>query len=632
MSRCITSHAHMPFVGARVVCVRVAKRFTNGLSCPHFQSTMTFCTKFLVEALGPSNVSLCDLYVAIDVTVTNWQLQKFKLRKSNVFATRAAAQNEFVLTISGQFISLAICCMQYFLTVCVCGPGRVDSVVRSMGVPALACLATVDDIHRKPRPGCWLWMWNLLSCWLPRLNADSDMGRTQTPAKCLEAVAAGDDTGSLNSLESSSASSTRRPTLWWCSEKPLFCCCDPAPKDLEIVAAIPVAPSSSKKMDENFPRVPQTRALRFFFVGDAAGRPSDHSTDDLRFAANVGIPFVTSDVFFRPNGPKAQLIAAQLPPPAPSYDFDPRTLKLWTVNDELVLQSIQQAKFDDRLRPSHRPPRDAVHQDDKLCEENSAQPCAGILSILRSLDSIKQPHRRIQEVVLLVGPPACGKSTLARRFFPRHHVVCQDVLGSTRHCNQEFFSALGKGFDIIVDNTLRTPEARKPYLETVSSLRAKLKARKFPSSSPSEGVSELRCALPSSADTVHDVHVVAIHLAVPKAFAMHLNWFRKQVEQGAGRLAAGMNSRNEKRQRTADTKDAVAAPAVTKQRDIVPLTLADAAMSKPVPAIAIHSFYKDLSPPIKAEGFDEVYSLTLEQIRIFPTDNYLLDVLLRNAL
>ncbi len=42
-----------------------------------------------------------------------------------------------------------------------------------------------------------------------------------------------------------------------------------------------------------------------FFVGDAAGRPRDHSDCDKMFAANVGVKFHTDDQFFKVKPPKA---------------------------------------------------------------------------------------------------------------------------------------------------------------------------------------------------------------------------------------------------------------------------------------------------------------------------------------
>lgn len=42
-----------------------------------------------------------------------------------------------------------------------------------------------------------------------------------------------------------------------------------------------------------------------FFVGDAAGRPRDHSDCDKMFAVNAGLKFFTDDQFFKVKPPKA---------------------------------------------------------------------------------------------------------------------------------------------------------------------------------------------------------------------------------------------------------------------------------------------------------------------------------------
>ena len=35
-----------------------------------------------------------------------------------------------------------------------------------------------------------------------------------------------------------------------------------------------------------------------FFLGDAAGRPNDHSSTDRKLALNIGIPFHTPEAYF----------------------------------------------------------------------------------------------------------------------------------------------------------------------------------------------------------------------------------------------------------------------------------------------------------------------------------------------
>jgi len=44
--------------------------------------------------------------------------------------------------------------------------------------------------------------------------------------------------------------------------------------------------------------VPEIDFNTSFYVGDAAGRPQDHSSDDINFAKNVGITFITPEEYF----------------------------------------------------------------------------------------------------------------------------------------------------------------------------------------------------------------------------------------------------------------------------------------------------------------------------------------------
>jgi hypothetical protein len=50
------------------------------------------------------------------------------------------------------------------------------------------------------------------------------------------------------------------------------------------------------------PRVTICRE-RSFYVGDAAGRPGDHSDSDRKMAQAAGLPFFTETEFFNPGRP-----------------------------------------------------------------------------------------------------------------------------------------------------------------------------------------------------------------------------------------------------------------------------------------------------------------------------------------
>lgn len=182
-------------------------------------------------------------------------------------------------------------------------------------------------------------------------------------------------------------------------------------------------------------------AAQSFFVGDAAGRgelkkpktKKDFSDSDLKFALNVGVEFWTPDRFFL--GPDAD---RQRPVPA-APAFDPRLL----------------GERRERL-PALEP--------------------AGA-----------------QEVVVLVGPPGAGKTSLAGHRLAGYAHVNQDALKSKEKCVAACVEALRAGKSVVVDNQNKDRATRKAYIAAAKD--AGVPAR-------------------------------AVLLDVPKDFCFHLNCYR----------------------------------------------------------------------------------------------------------
>lgn len=79
--------------------------------------------------------------------------------------------------------------------------------------------------------------------------------------------------------------------------------------------------------------------------------------------------------------------------------------------------------------------------------------------------AIFNPEAR-QEVVLLVAPPACGKSTLCRKFGSLGYVrVNQDTLKTFDKCLSFAKTQLADGKSICVDNTNLDPNTRAKWLQ-----------------------------------------------------------------------------------------------------------------------------------------------------------------------
>ena len=82
--------------------------------------------------------------------------------------------------------------------------------------------------------------------------------------------------------------------------------------------------------------------------------------------------------------------------------------------------------------------------------------------------SVSIPVVDVQEMVLLVGAPASGKSTLARDNFPSYTIASKDL-----HRNRDLevaTTALMEGKSVVIDNTNPSRSTRDPYLSLARSL------------------------------------------------------------------------------------------------------------------------------------------------------------------
>lgn len=107
-------------------------------------------------------------------------------------------------------------------------------------------------------------------------------------------------------------------------------------------------------------------------------------------------------------------------------------------------------------------------------------------------------------MVLLVGRPASGKSTLTKRsFLPHGYIqVNRDTLGTKEKCLKVTGQALEKKQSVVVDNTNPKKEDRKPYIDL---------AKK------------------------HGIPVRCLYLNVSNELSFHLNMFRQNLSKGLQR-------------------------------------------------------------------------------------------------
>ena len=76
------------------------------------------------------------------------------------------------------------------------------------------------------------------------------------------------------------------------------------------------------------------------------------------------------------------------------------------------------------------------------------------------------------EIILLIGPPACGKSTIARRLESSGNCVRinQDTLKTRPACLKAARSVLTSGKSVIVDNTNSNQTQRSDWIKLAQSI------------------------------------------------------------------------------------------------------------------------------------------------------------------
>jgi bifunctional polynucleotide phosphatase/kinase len=192
-----------------------------------------------------------------------------------------------------------------------------------------------------------------------------------------------------------------------------------------------------------------------FYCGDAAGRPKDwngckgrpkdFSSSDRYFANNLGLTFQIPEGFFL-KGKDIDL--PELPP---------HPLSLITTNDNEI---------------------------DSLSQE--------INVIL---------HQKRPILLLMVGPPATGKTTISKNLELIFGLlrINQDTLKTSAKCIKATKDAIKSRENIVIDNTNASVSGRKQYLDLIK-------------------------------DT--DYIAVAMDIQVPKELANHLNYYRVETSKG----------------------------------------------------------------------------------------------------
>ncbi|KAJ2233686.1 DNA kinase/phosphatase Pnk1 [Coemansia sp. RSA 485] len=253
-----------------------------------------------------------------------------------------------------------------------------------------------------------------------------------------------------------------------------------------------------------------------FYVGDAAGRPAgwrpgaveDFSDSDLAFALNAGVSFYTPEEVFN-----AEIVAKEEPLPLPA----PRE---WPIS---------------RFHPAS-----IVKDQDSLND---------LIAELEN-EVVLAQKANIGILVILVGPPASGKSTFSGTHLRPlgFEQVTMDVLKTRKKCDAAVKDALTAGRFVVVDNTSPDETARGSFIKIAADAGARSIA-------------------------------VVFDREKTRDLANHNNVYRSLLHQ---------------------------ARYLTKPYDEKKLHLIPSNFN-PVPPVAFHTFFKRLTMPSESEGFSRIF-------------------------
>ncbi|KAI6191068.1 putative protein F21D5.5 [Aphelenchoides bicaudatus] len=181
------------------------------------------------------------------------------------------------------------------------------------------------------------------------------------------------------------------------------------------------------EMENNYNDGVEVDRSASIYCGDAAGREknnirkADHSCADRLFAQNLGVPFKTPEQLFLGQARE-----------------EPYRLTCFNSADYL-------AEPKERFSPA----------------------------------GTKFPYdSEIQEIIIMVGSPASGKSFIAKHLAEDYgyEIVNQDTLGSKAACDKLTVELLKQGNNVIVDNTNRDPITRMSYIKAAKARNCRIRA------------------------------------------------------------------------------------------------------------------------------------------------------------
>ena len=258
------------------------------------------------------------------------------------------------------------------------------------------------------------------------------------------------------------------------------------------------------------------------YIGDMAGRDKDHSSTDLLFAMNLGVPFQVPELFYYPDKYYRNKILENA---YKQFDSEYLILKI-KKNDKHFkpIEFLQNIEYE-KTKGSKDINKDCIE------------------SIKRMLD------RNTKCLILFVGSPASGKTFFYNKYFKNNEKIIfmsKDTFdGTDAKFNKEVLKNLSNTENnntVLIDNTNGKLKNREKLLKLAKEQKAK---------------------------------TIVIKFDMSKQLVMHLNELRTKLS-----IICELNGKK--------------------------------VCKKPVPTVAINTFWKYFEEPDKDEGIDYIFHIEYE--------------------
>jgi len=199
--------------------------------------------------------------------------------------------------------------------------------------------------------------------------------------------------------------------------------------------------------------LPQNLGKLEFYVGDAAGRSSDFSDSDLKFAENAKIPFYVPEEYFTTVKSKSNVNNIN----NTNNIVNTNSTSINTITN--VISNINPANT---INSTTNNVINSTTNNVINSTTNITNPSNSITSINIPNLKIKELDEHKQLMIIMIGYSASGKSSLSKTFPVER--INQDELKTKAKCISQCKKLLASGKSVVIDKTNPSKKARAEFI------------------------------------------------------------------------------------------------------------------------------------------------------------------------